>query len=333
MRLSELFYVNKNDRIVLVWLIAVVACIVGVILLGNEKQNDEVVATDSAQEAIKNNPSNKGKPYYAYGERKAVPPRLHPFDLNTATPEEMLELGFNDREIRSVLSYRSKGGIYRKVEQLSRISGMTKGEYDRLAPYFRTNNDYLPASEFVNRPENDYYKHYDKRDFDKKDGRNAKAADKKGDEAAATDNGDEMAASLSDHPQKLKQGETIDINSSDTTELKKIPGVGSVYAKMIVKYREKLGGFYSVEQLNDLQALPSDIQTYLHLTPTPLRKMKVNALSINKLINHPYINFYQARDIVDHIRKNGPLKSIHELQLSKNFSEKDILRIEPYLEY
>lgn len=340
MRLSDIFYFNMNDRIVGVWIIAVVACIVGIVALANDKEDEEL-----ASAVVQGQVPRSG----SYGNQNAVglssPPRggvgggregsLHSFDLNTASPDELMELGFSEREIRSVMNYRSKGGVYRRVEQMSKISGMTKGEYDRLAPYFYVSDEFRPASDFVTVPQRrrSYSSGYSKYPT-------ANARSNTSSSSYNTSGSNTPSASsspVSQRPQyennKLKPGEKVPINSSDTTALKRIPGVGSYYASQIVKYREKLGGFVSVQQLDDLQNIPADVQDYLSFDPVPLRKINVNTLSINRMIMHPYLTFYQAKAIKDFIQKNGPLKSLSQLSLNKNFTEEDIIRLEPYVEY
>ncbi len=347
------FQFNKNDRIVAIWLIALAACIVGFLAFPQNTDNDEEF--DSAtQQGQAPRSDSYGNQYADGGSSRGIvsPPRggtgggLHSFDLNTASPDELFELGFTEREVSSVMKYRSMGGIYRTVEQLSKISGMTKGEYDRLAPYFYVSDEFRPASDFVHVPQRRSHSNYHRNGGNYRSGNNYHNGDytssgnqktEANGSASADNNGTNASAEASSRPRyesnKLKAGEKVPINASDTTALKRIPGVGSYYASQIVKYREKLGGFISVQQLDDLQNIPADIQDYLSFDPVPVRKIKINSLSINRMITHPYINFYQAQSIKEHIRKNGPLKSLYELRLNKNFPEEDINRLEPYIDY
>jgi len=342
MRFSEFFYFNKNDRTVGIWLVAVIACVVGIFAFGSNS-DEKVAAADEQYSRYEAKGNGKGGKEYDASKQstenrnqKSENSSLHSFDLNTASPDELLELGFTDREIRSVMKYREKGGIYRTVEQMSKISGMTKGEYDRLAPYFYVSDEFRPASDFVTVPER-------RRSYSggysggySSNGSRASGNSSSGANASNSQGAAASGASAYTHQyenNKLKPGEKVPINASDTTNLKRIPGVGSYYASQIVKYREKLGGFVSVQQLDDLQNIPADVQDYLSFDPIPLRKIKVNSLSINRMIMHPYITFYQAKAIKDYIQKNGPLKSLSPLSLNKNFTEADINRLEPYIDY
>ena len=58
--------------------------------------------------------------------------------------------------------------------------------------------------------------------------------------------------------EKWPLGTVVELNSADTTALKKVPGIGSVFAKRIIKYRELLGGFYSVEQLGEVYGIDEE---------------------------------------------------------------------------
>lgn len=132
---------------------------------------------------------------------------------------------------------------------------------------------------------------------------------------------------------KLSEGQTVPLNASDTTALKLIPGVGSYTAAKIVRYRERLGGFVSKAQLNDLPDLPPDIHRYLHFDATDIHRIPINRATFKELIRHPYLNYEQVKAIVTHIRNYGSLRSWHDLQYNALFSEKDLQRLAPYFEF
>ena len=104
------------------------------------------------------------------------------------------------------------------------------------------------------------------------------------------------------YPHKLKEPEHIEINNADTTLLMKIPGIGSYYASPIVRYREKLGGFASAEQLEEINGFPESSITFIQIDDQQIHQMNINKFTLNQLNNHPYINFYQAKEICDYRR-------------------------------
>ena len=102
----------------------------------------------------------------------------------------------------------------------------------------------------------------------------------------------------------------MELNTADTATLKKIPGIGSYYARRIVDYRNRLGGFVSVAQLKEMGELPENIGRWFTVSPAVHRPLLVNRMSVEVLRRHPYLNFYQSRVIVEHRRKYGPIKKL-----------------------
>lgn len=134
--------------------------------------------------------------------------------------------------------------------------------------------------------------------------------------------------------EKLSQGSTIDINSSDTTLLKKIPGVGSYYASKISRYRKRLGGFVSTSQIKDIEGLPEDVEKWFSIEASPnIRKIRINHASFKELVSHPYLNFEQVKTITRHIHNYGQLSSWNDLKFYPEFSEKDFQRLAPYISF
>jgi len=137
--------------------------------------------------------------------------------------------------------------------------------------------------------------------------------------------------------EKFAQGTVIDINTSDTLQLMKIPGIGSSFAKRITSYRNLLGGFYRLEQLQEVygmyEELYEKIIPYMQTSTDEITKIPVNTASLDKLRSHPYINFYQAKAIIEIRKKKGKLENINELYLLEEFTEEDLERIKPYLAF
>lgn len=132
---------------------------------------------------------------------------------------------------------------------------------------------------------------------------------------------------------KLRQGEHIALNLSDTTLLQRVPGIGSAYARAVVNYRNRLGGFHDVSQLLEISGFPESALPYFQVSDEGVKKLKVNKLTLSQLRQHPYINFYMARAICDFRRLNGPLTSLSQLRNNRDFPPEVIRRLEPYIEY
>ena len=138
------------------------------------------------------------------------------------------------------------------------------------------------------------------------------------------------------HQKKLKQGETIELNSADTSSLKMIPKIGSGYANRIVKYRDALGGYININQLKEVWGMDdylyNDILPYLTFKPS-CKRLKINEVSFKELNKHPYINYKQAQVIIDIRDRKGNITSINRLSLLDEFSDADIERLKPYLSF
>jgi competence protein ComEA len=110
----------------------------------------------------------------------------------------------------------------------------------------------------------------------------------------------------------------IDINQADTAAFIALPGIGSKLASRIVNFREKLGGFYSVQQVAETFGLPDStfqlIQPRLQCSAFVLQKLNINTADANTLKQHPYIRWNIANAIVQYRQQHGLFRSPEELQ-------------------
>lgn len=135
------------------------------------------------------------------------------------------------------------------------------------------------------------------------------------------------------YPRKISVNERIDLNTTDTIRLRSVPGIGRYFAAQIVRHGQYLGGYVSVDQLDEITDFPTEAKQYFEIkNPTP-RRININKLTLQELRRHPYINYYQARGIVDYRRLHGRINSLQDLSLSRDFTPEAIERLEPYVEY
>ena len=223
--------------------------------------------------------------------------------------------------------YRARGGIYRKKEDFARLYGLTVKEYRSLEPYIRISPDYLPASTLVGNASQRY-----------SDEIVGNASQRYSDEIVgnASKRYDTLVGNSSQHYDtyhvKLRPGETIDLNTPDTTDLKTVPGIGSYYARRIAEYGRRLGGYVSIDQLDEIDNFPVDAKSFFTIPVTGKQhRLKINRLSLNELRRHPYINYYQARAITDYRRLHGPIHQLDDLRLLSEFTPADLQRLQPYI--
>lgn len=128
----------------------------------------------------------------------------------------------------------------------------------------------------------------------------------------------------------------IELNSSDTTELMQLRGIGPVFSKRIIKYRDLLGGFYAVEQLKDVYGLEQtyeDIEEYLTVDTTLITKIQINTISEAELSKHPYINYKEAKIIINYREQHGGFENETDLERIKGLDIGKVSRILPYLAF
>ncbi len=137
-----------------------------------------------------------------------------PFNPNTISPQQWQELGLRDKTILTIQHYLQKGGRFRKPEDLRKIWGLKPAEADLLIPYVQ-----IPAPIAEGKKDQELWKAMPEKD------------------------------TVILKPHKNWALEPIDINLADTAAWMKFPGIGEVLAARIVKFRDKMGGFKSVEQV------------------------------------------------------------------------------------
>lgn len=137
--------------------------------------------------------------------------------------------------------------------------------------------------------------------------------------------------------EKYPEGTRVELNSADTTILKKVPGIGSAFARRIVKYRNLLGGFYNINQLAEVYGI--DEERYTALKPwfttdtSHIQKLRVNLLPADSLSKHPYISYRQARTIEQLRKQKSRLSGWENLLLIEEFTVPDRERLTPYLSF
>ena len=133
-----------------------------------------------------------------------------------------------------------------------------------------------------------------------------------------------------------RQIANIHINSADTIELQSLPGIGSFFAKNIVEYREKLGGFVKLNQLLEVYALDSArlkmIKPYLIIDTIETRKVKINHDDFKTIIRHPYIEYEDVKKIVNYRESKGMIRNWEQYKKVINRTDVDE-RLRWYLEF
>jgi competence ComEA-like helix-hairpin-helix protein len=197
-----------------------------------------------------------------------------------------------------MLKYRAKGGKYRKKEDMKKLYGMTDSMYMALEPYICIKQDTTVRDSIQV---------------------------------------DSIRVDTLPKWKSTKKDTILNLRTADTTELKMIRGIGSYRAKMIIRYREQLGGYVRVEQIMEAKgmdkAVADSILPHFYIDSIVVEKMSINKMRPEVMSRHPYLNFEQAKAIYEYRRKHIRIKSAEELQKIKELSSEDIEKILIYLDF
>ncbi len=231
---------------------------------------------------------------------------LHPFPFNpnTLTEEEWLQMGLTDRQVRNIMNYKAKGGKFYSKNDLGKLYTISEEEFAQLEPFI-----VLPE---VAR------------------GRSGKSLSSRG----GVSTGSTTASAA---PTEKKAIPIVDLNTVDSTTLVELPQIGPYTAVRIIEFREKLGGFIDKEQLRDVKGMDdarfAAIQPYINLGAVEIRKIDVNRADFKTLVHHPYLSYEQVKRIVHQREKRGMIKNWAQLEeLIKEEGEVNPL-LEQYVKY
>lgn len=374
---------KKHDRdAMLLLLIIVVACIAiypyidkivwsddegAVTTLLKEKRKADRKASMNGRQG-----TGGASQYYAVPEESTA---LFPFDPNTADSTQLLRLGLQPWQVRSIYRYRAKGGRYRQPSDFARLYGLTAAKYRQLLPYIRIKQEPM-AADIYGTPSHHYANNaypnqangyptrnngqypnqgtannseYPNQGTGNNKGGNTNGAVQTTPPPSLTGGG-KGGGSVSGSargsvdtllfPRKLRAGEVLNINKADTTTLKKIPGIGSYYAKKIVYLRQQLGGFCSPSQLLEIDNFPESSLAYMTVgalgangRPQGVIAIKINRLDARTLSRHHYIKYVQAKQIFELRQRRGNLTSAQDLYRIPSFTPQEITRLAPYLDF
>ncbi|GHU85991.1 hypothetical protein FACS1894153_2220 [Bacteroidia bacterium] len=128
---------------------------------------------------------------------------------------------------------------------------------------------------------------------------------------------------------------TVNANICDTLDLQEIYGIGNVLSNRIIKYREQLGGFIDKHQLLEVWGIDSakylQIEKHFIINTKEIRKIDINTISINDLKKHPYLDYYQAKAIVQEREKYGYFNDIEGIKKIELIDDKTFQKIQSYL--
>ncbi|MFT3949508.1 MAG: helix-hairpin-helix domain-containing protein [Agriterribacter sp.] len=293
---KQYFIFTKKERIGIITMLII---LIGIWLLPaafspNDQTDNQKLAVFKAQIAalkIKDTAaiSNNTGTYVENGNTPVV--SLFYFDPNTLSVSGWKKLGLPDKTIATIINYVNKGGKFRKPEDLAKIYGLRKTDYERLAPYVKIESRYDKEEKLP------------------------------------------LAERTSQHEQKSIKA--IDINSADTTMFIALPGIGSKLANRIINFRQKLGGFYAVDQVAEVYGLPDatfqKIRPKLLCNAKDIHKININTATLDDLKAHPYIKYQVANAVIQYRNQHGDYASVEAIKQVQAVTDDIFKKIAPYI--
>jgi len=134
---------------------------------------------------------------------------------------------------------------------------------------------------------------------------------------------------------RAKQITKINLNNATEDDLVKLPLIGCSRAQLIIAFREKIAGYYSVNQLNELygfnKELVDSLQFYFIVDSTQHKIININKASISEMKIHPYFKYFTAKKIVDYRNIKGVINTPSELLKYKILDSSTYQKIEHYI--
>jgi len=239
---------------------------------------------------------------------------LFPFNPNTITSETLDSLDMPENIKRNILNYRKAGGKFYKPEQVRKIYGMNDSIFNLIEEYI------VISVEPVNLNQD-----------------NIKSREQISDITSQSKKGEKTETEISKESTGFIQAvfTPVELNSADSADLVKLNGIGAVFANRILKYRDLLGGFYSISQLLEVYNFPEEtfrkIENDIYADTLLLRKIRLNFAEYPDLIRHPYLNKNQVNALLNFRQKNGSFQELEQVKSNGLIDEVTFSRLKPYL--
>ncbi len=230
-------------------------------------------------------------------------PVLFSFNPNSVSKEELLKLGFTDKQTATLIKYRNAGGKFYSNDDLKKVYGITDELYKTVKPFIL-----IPEE----KQKSDFNKHKD----------TIYNANKR--EQKTYNNYNEPIQNIS-----------VELNSADSIELIKIPGIGPSFAKRIIAFRLFVGGFYEKEQLLEVFGFTPEminkIEPYITIDTLLIKKIDLNQADFKTLNKHPYIEYAQTKNLMKYKELMGKFNSADDIIKNHLMDTNSYSKIKPYL--
>ena len=241
-------------------------------------------------------------------ERDAPVPEPFPFDPNTLEREGWLALGLSHRQVDGLERYTAKGGRFRVKRDLAKVYSLRPEQIERLLPFVLL-PDSLPRTQRPQR-ERPQRKTYER-----------------------------VAAAPGDGPVERVTWvrAKVEVNTADSLQLVALPGIGPAFARGILRYRESLGGFLSLDQLEEVYVLKGKpdalarMKELLVVDTLMVRRIPINTCTVEELAEHPYVRWKLAKPLIAYRAQHGPFAKVEDIRGCVLVDEEVFRKLAPYL--
>jgi competence ComEA-like helix-hairpin-helix protein len=297
--LKDFFYFQKSDRRAIVALGCIAVFAIGVLMVVPSPQPSPSEG-EGDHAACSHRQTSRRDSSPSQGELERVSAS---FDPNTVDSLTLINIGLKPWKVKNFLHYRAAGKVFRSAEDMGNTYGWTEEDVAMLEPYVRVGEEYR-------RKEKDG-KRWEKREqWERKE---------------------EVPERTSNKFHTLTK---VDVNTADTAMLRRIPGVGEKISEAIVRYRQRLGGFHSVNQLLDIKIVSPELLEWFTVSSSPdIQRININKASFQALNSHPYISYEQTKALLQYIRLYGDVKDEETLLATGIFTREELEKLKPYIAY
>lgn len=240
------------------------------------------------------------------------PPPYQSLNPNTVNFDQLISIGLSERLAKRWLSYTKKGGTFFSKKDIAKIYGLNEELYFKISDYFIDDENVLI----------DLEENFDSQLQNQK---------KQKIHVEPTDSNTYL-------PKKKfeKKASIIEVNNATFEDLISIKGIGKFYANKIMNYRDRLGGFHSIKQIEETYGLREGaydkFKQFLRVDSTAIQPILINYITKEKLAKHPYVDNDEATVIVLYRNNHGPYKNINELRNAYPIQEV-FDKIAPYVNF
>jgi len=360
--IREYFNFSKREQNGLIVLFVLLIAIIGTNIFVSVRNDRQKVDFSDFETEIDS--------FLVYQQTHFDDSELFAFDPNTASREDLLRLGLSPKSVNGIMNYREKGYKFYKPEDITRVRTLKPEEYEAIKDYIvierpQYSRNYSSSRKNYNsgysRDENDSqielfefdpnsaskdeleslgFKPWQAENIIKyrsKGGKFKEPADIANIYGVDKDFADKLIPYI-----KINAGnETasydimVNINTASETDLQKLKGIGAAYSKRIIAYREKLGGYISVDQVREVYGMTDElyngISANLEVNGEPVRKININTADFKTLISHPYIDKKITNAILNYREFAKKIKSTDELVKEKAISRSEYDKISKYI--